>query len=148
MGAIANLVIYDNAAAIHTFLPVSVTREKGKVSALYRENLATVPVEAQATITVTNEVMPSGVHKVEVSVAAPVMESVSGQNAAGYTAAPKIAHIPRIVVTGFFSGRSSSTNRQFVRQLAANVLNGQITAFTTLTTGPVPDAIDTLVSPT
>jgi len=148
MSAIANLVVYDNAAAAHTFLPVSVTREKGKVVALYRENVTNVPVEAQSTIMVTNETLPSGVFKVEVQVATPVMEAVSGQNAAGYTAAPKIAHIPRIIVTGLFSGRSSSANRQLVRQVAANVLNGQITAYTTLTTGPTPELIDSLISPT
>lgn len=148
MSAIANLVIYDNAATAHTFVPVSVTRDRSKVVALYRENAAGVPVEAQTTVQVTNEQLPSGVHKVEVQVARPVMESVSGQNSAGYTAAPKIAHVPRIIVTGLFSGRSSSTDRQFVRQLAANVMNGQTATFTTLTTGPVPELIDQLISPT
>lgn len=148
MSAIANLVVYDNAATAHTFVPVSVTRDKSKVVALYRENAAGVPVEAQSNILVTNEQLPSGVHKVEVQVARPVMEAVSGQNAAGYTAAPKVAHVPRVVITGYFSGRSSSTDRQFVRQVAANVINGQTTAFTTLATGPVPELIDSLVSPT
>lgn len=148
MSAIANLVVYDNAATAHTFVPISVTREKSKVVALYRENVAGVPVEAQSYIQASNEQLPSGVHKVEVQVVRPVMEAISGQNAAGYTAAPKVAHAPRVVITGYFSGRSSSNDRQFVRQIAANVLNGQTAVFTTLATGPVPELIDSLVNPT
>lgn len=148
MSAIANLVAYDNVPAARTFIPVSVTREKNKVVALYRENAAGVPVEAQTSVQVTNESMPSGVHKVEVQVAVPVMESVSGQNAAGYTAAPKIAHIPRIVVTGYFSGRSSSANRQMVRQLAMNILDGNTATRAVTASGPVPELIDSLIAPT
>lgn len=148
MSAIANLVVYDRSAVAHTFVPVLVTREKGKVVALYREQVTGVPVEAQTSVTVSNETLPSGVNKVEIQVATPVMESVSGVNAAGYTAAPKVAHIPRLVLTGYFSGRSSDTNRAQIRQFMSNIVNGQITAYTTIYTGPGPELVDQLISPT
>jgi len=148
MSAIANLVAYDAAATAHTFYPISVTREKGKVIALYREAVANVPVEAQGTVQLTQEQLPSGVHKVEVQVAIPVMEAVSGQNAAGYTAAPKIAHTPRIVTTAYFSGRSSSGNRQNARLLMHNLLNGKITDTTAVYSGPAPELVDSLINPT
>lgn len=148
MSAIANLVIYGQAADIHTYIPISVTREKNKVTAVYRESVANVPVEAQGTITLSQETLPSGVFKVEAQVATPVMEAVSGQNAAGYTAAPKIAYTVRAVTTFYFSGRTSEAYRKHVRMTMHNLLNGKITDTTPVTTGPAPELIDSLINPT
>lgn len=148
MAAIANLVAYDSTPSIHTFIPISVTREKGKVVALWREQINGVPVEASGVVTLAQEQLPSGVYKVDLTVAIPVMEAVGAQNAAGYTAAPKVAHTPRVVVTGYFSSRAVPLDRQRVRQLAMNILNGNTATAVANTTGPSPDSFDWLVLPT
>lgn len=150
MAAIANLVAHDGAATAvsHTLVPVSVTREKGKVLAEYREQLVGVPVEAQVRCSLLLERLKSGVFKTETRVVVPVMETVSGQNAAGYTAAPKVAYENTFVMTGFFHQRSDVTGRRLVRQLAINIGNAVVGAVAAATSGPVPDLFDTLVAPT
>jgi len=150
MSAIANLVAYDGASTpvIHTLLPVSVTRDKGKITADWRENASSVPLIAQVSCTTTLQRLNSGVWKATARVSVPVMESVSGQNAAGYTAAPKIAYVETVEITGFFHERSDTAGRRLARQLAVNILNGVATSVTPVTTGPLPELFDTLVSAT
>lgn len=150
MANISNITVFDGAATpvSHTLVAVSVSREKDKVSADWRESLAGVPVYAQITASVTLQRLRSGVYKVEERVEVPVMENVSGQNAAGYTAAPKVAYVNTIVTTGYFHERSDSTGRRLVRQLAANLTGGVTTSVTPVTTGPVPELFDLLVAPT
>lgn len=150
MSAIANLVVYDGAATpvLHTFLPIAVTRFAGEVLAEWRENLAGVPVNAQPRVSAKLSQMKSKVYKAEVRVVVPVMETVAGQNAAGYTAAPKVAYENTYVTTGFFHDRSDSTGRRLVRQIATNVMNGVSTSVTPVTTGPIVELFDLLVCPT
>lgn len=81
-------------------------------------------------------------------VVVPVMESVSGQNAAGYTAAPKVAYENTVVTTGFFHERSDSVGRRLVRQLSLNILGSIGTSVTPVQTGPAPELFDLLVAPT
>ena len=49
MSAIGNIVAFDGATTpvSHTLVPISVTRERGKVTAVYREKITTLPDEAQ-----------------------------------------------------------------------------------------------------
>lgn len=150
MSAIADLAVYDGAATpvLHTLNPISVTREGGKVTALYRENLSTVPVEAQVTVTMTAEKLKSGIYRTEVRTVVPVMESVSGQNAAGYTAAPKVAYEDTVVQIGFFHPRSTVAGRRSARTMANNIGRGLITSIAAATTGPMPELFDSLISPT
>jgi len=150
MASITNIAVYDGAATpvLHTLLPVSVTREKGKVTAFYRENAAGVPTIAQVSCTLTIQQNGSGVYRVENRTVVPVMEAVSGQNSAGYTAAPKIAYENTVVTTGFFHERSDSVGRRLVRQLAINIDGNIGTSVAAATTGPIPDLFDLLVAPT
>lgn len=150
MSAIANIVVFDGAASpvSHTLLPVSVTRDKGRVSAVYREAIAGVPVYAQVQATLSVEQLSSGVYKTEVVVEVPVMESVSGNNAAGYTAAPKVAYVNTVKTTGFFHPRSDVTGRRLVRQMAVNIDGNISTSVAPVTTGPLPELFDLLVAPT
>lgn len=150
MSAIANITVYDGAATpvAHTLVAVSVTRDGGKVTALWREALAGVPVDAQVSVVASIEQLKSGVYKTDVRVAVPVMEAVSGQNAAGYTAAPKVAHVETLVTTGYFSNRSDVTGRRLTKQIMCNLLNNISTSVAASTTGPVPELIDQLVAPT
>lgn len=150
MSAIANIVAYDGAATpvIHTFIPVSVTRDKGEVTALWREQQASLPLIAQGLITMKVKQLPSKVWRCAVRVEIPVMESISGQNAAGYTAAPQVAYVDTVESVGFFHERSSITNHRLVRQLAINVLGNVSTSVAAVTTGPAPELLDGLIAPT
>ena len=150
MAQIANLVVYDGAATpvLHTLLPVSVNRQADTVEALWRENLPAVPVYAQVTCTMKLTRLKSGVYRVESKVAVPVMESISGQNAAGYTAAPKIAYLNTVNTIGLFHERSDAMGRRLVRQLAVNIDGNVSTSVAPATTGPLPDLFDLLVAPT
>lgn len=150
MSAIANITVYDGAATpvSHTLVAISVTREKNRVVAEYRENLTGVPVYAQVRCTMTLEKLASGVYKVESRVAVPVMEAVSGQNSAGYTAAPKVAYENTVVTTGYFHERSDAAGRRLARQLAVNIDGNISTSVAAATTGPLPELFDLLVAPT
>lgn len=150
MSAISNIVAFDGAAppVSHTFAPVSVTREKKKVTAEWRENLSGVPVAACPRISMTLEEVRNGLVRVEQRVVVPVMESISGQNAAGYTAAPKVAYEDTTVTIGWFSSRSTQLGRRLVRQLAVNVWGGIATTVTPVQTGPAAELFDLLVAPT
>lgn len=150
MSSIANIAVYDGAATpvLHTLSPISVTRETGKVVAVYRENLTTVPTYAQISVTLTLQRAKSGVYRVENRTVVPVMETVAGQNAAGYTAAPKVAYENTVVTTGFFHERSDAAGRRLVRQLALNIDGSIGTSVAPVVTGPIPELFDLLVAPT
>jgi hypothetical protein len=92
--------------------------------------------------------LKSGNYRTDVKSVVPVMEAISGQNAAGYTAAPKVAYENTLGTTGFFAPRSDVTGRRLVRQLHVNILNGITTTVAATTTGPAPELIDQLVAPT
>lgn len=149
MSQIANLVAYDGAATpvSHTFLPVSVVREKDEVIADWREAIASVPVYAQPRVTMKLKRMGSGVYRVSSRVSVPVMETVGSQNAAGYTAAPKVAYENTVETIGYFHERSDITGRRLVRQLAVNIDGGVATSVAPVTTGPVADLFDLLSAP-
>jgi hypothetical protein len=150
MSNIANIVAFDGAATpvSHTLLAIDVTRENGVVVANYRESLAGVPVYAQPRCTLKLERLKSGVYKSEQRTVVPVMETVSGQNAAGYTAAPKVAYENTTILGGLFHERSDSTGRRLVRQLGLNISGNITTSVTPVQTGPVPEMMDLLVMPT
>lgn len=150
MSQIANITVFDGAATpvSHTLVPVSVTREKGKVTALWRENLSSLPVYAQVSVSMSIETLKSGVYKVEQRTVVPVMEAILNQNASGYTAAPKVAYEDTVITTGYFHQRSSVSGRRLVRQLAINIDGNVSTTVTPVTTGPLPELFDLLVAPT
>lgn len=150
MATIANLVAFDGAATpvSHTFVPVSVTRENGTVSALWREQTASLPVYAQATVLAKSQRLPSGVYRVSIRVEVPVMEAVTNQNAAGYTAAPKVAYVNTVENVSYFHERSTITERRLARMLIVNLGNNVTTTVAAATAGMLPDAVDALVMPT
>jgi len=150
MSAIANITVFDGAASpvSHTLVPESVSREKNVVTAVWREKLASVPQEGQVTLTTKMELLKSGVYRTERRLVVPVMESISGQNAAGYTAAPKVAYENTSILVGLFSRRSDVTGRRLVRQMGVNLDNNVSTSVAAATAGPIPELFDLLVSPT
>ncbi len=151
MASIANITVYDGAATpvAHTLNAISVVSQPdGSVAALYREALAGLPAYANVEATIKMQPLKSGVVRCETSVSVPVMESVAGNNAQGYTAAPKVAYVNRITAVGFFSPRSTVTDRRLAKQILTNLLNNVATSVAAATSGPVPDLFDSLVSPT
>jgi hypothetical protein len=150
MSAIANIIAFDGAATpvSHTLNPVSVSKEKNKVTALWREALAGVPTIAQVRCTMTLELLKSGVYRLENRVVVPVQEVVTGSNSAGYSAAPKVAYENTVTTVGLFHERSDVAGRRLARQLAINIDGSISTTVTPVTTGPVPELFDLLLAPT
>lgn len=149
MSTIANIVAFDGAATpvSHTFTPVDVTREKGEVLAQYREMLSTVPVYAQPSVVLRKKQMNSGVYRVSVRTEVPVMESVGSQNAAGYTAPPKVAYVDSHETVGYFHMRSTQDSRRLSRWLHHNICGNVSTTNAAATSGPVAELFDQLVMP-
>lgn len=150
MANIANIVAFDGATTpvSHTLMPVEVSRDQGVSSASWRENLSAVPVNAQVTAGLTLRTLKSGVLRSELTVDVPVMESVSGANAAGYTAAPKVAYSDRFTLIGYHHPRSTQASRRLARQLLLNIAGSISTSAAPVTTGPWPEVVDSLVMPT
>lgn len=150
MSAQANIVAFDGAATpvSHTLVPTSTgSVEPGIMGANWRENLSTVPLYAQVRASVRQRQLKSGVWECTTTVVVPVMESISGQNAAGYTAAPKVAYENTMVIKGYFAERATIAERRLARQLALNIAGNVTTSVAPVTTGPVPELIDQNVVP-
>jgi hypothetical protein len=151
MSSIANLIAFDGAATpvSHTFLPINILDSGSETVALYRESLASVPVYGQPTVKMSlGKRSKNGVYRTLVQVDVPVMEAILNQNAAGYTAAPKVAHTVSDRFEQFAHERSDITVRRLERQLLVNIAGGIAMTVTPVTTGPAPELIDQLITPT
>jgi hypothetical protein len=150
MAAIADIVVFDGASTpvSHTLKAVSVTRSGDRVTAMWREALASVPTEAQVWATAELISLKNGVTSEVFTVGVPVMETVTNQNAAGYSAAPKVAYTDKMVFTAFSSKRSTVTSRRLARQILVNIGNNVTTTVAAATTGALPDLVDNLFAPT
>lgn len=151
MSQIANIVVFDGAAVpvSHTLLPVSVSRlSSDEIVAEYREAAINVPAYAQVRVSLKMQKLKSGVVRVEAKVVVPVMEAILNQNAAGYTAAPKVAYEDTVVTVGMFHERSSIAGRRLARQMCTNIMGNISTSVVPVATGPLPELFDQLVCPT
>lgn len=145
MSAPANIIAFDGAATpvSHTLNPIfNGVDADGLASALWRESSAAVPLAAQVTMKLTERKLKSGVTESTCLVSVPVMEVVTGSNAAGYSAAPAIAYTDTVVIKTYFSPRSTIAGRRLARQLALNIAGNISTSVTPVTTGPVPELFD------
>jgi hypothetical protein len=143
------IVAYDGAStpASHTLALVSVSKDAGTTTAVYREQVEALPLIAQILVTLTSRRLASGVNRVSARIEVPVMESVTNANSAGYTAAPKVAYVDTVEITGFFHERGTIAGRRLARQLAANIFNGIETTVTPVTTKPAGQLFDILAMP-
>ena len=153
MSNIANIVVFDGAATpvSHTLFPVEVVKDPktGAITAVWREQVASLPTYAQITATARlSKTNKSGVWNTDFRVEVPVMESVSGQNSAGYTAAPKVAYRDTTGIYGHYHERGSIAGRRLSRQIALNIGNNVSTSVAPATSGVLPELFDTLVAPT
>jgi hypothetical protein len=150
MSNIATVTVFDGAGTpvVHTFTPVKVSEVNGVITALYRENLAAVPVNACPTLTIVERTLLSGVVETRTRFSVPVMESVGSQNAAGYTAAPKVAYSDANEWVNWAHPRSTITGRRLAKQLLTNFSNNVSTTVAAATSGPFDEAVAQLIMPT
>lgn len=149
MSTQANIVAFDGAASpvSHTFGPIGAKTDPtlGDVSA-WRETISSVPLYANARVTTFNKKLKSGITRCELRVEVPVMESVSGQNAAGYTAAPKVAYTNQVSMVGYFSDRATAAERRLSRQILINIGNNVTTTVAAATSGVASELVDSGIS--
>jgi hypothetical protein len=125
MATQANITVFDGAATpvSHTLVGEDILREPNGSTAVWREQLATVPSMAQVRYTQIKRKLKSGVTQTVARIEVPVMESVSGVNSAGYTAPPKVAYVDRYEIVGFAHDRSTETTRRIAMQMLLNIDN-------------------------
>lgn len=150
MAAQTALVVFDGALTpvLHTLEPMGTSRDKidGYV-AEWREMIATLTDELQVGVKSQVQTLKSGVKRVSLVVRIPEAELVSGANAQGYTAAPKVALQNTLVITGYYAPRSTIVSNRRLRQLGCNLLGGITTTVAPVATGAVPMLFDSGTPP-
>lgn len=145
MSAQANIVAFDGAVSpvSHTIIPIGVSSDSllGDV-AKWREALTAVPITANVRVTTFKKKLKSGIERIELRVEVPVMETISGQNAAGYTASPKVAYTNQVSFVGYFSERASIAERRLARQLLVNISNNVTTTVAAASSGAASELVD------
>lgn len=150
MSAQANIVAFDGATTpvSHTIFPIGVESisGSGEQIAMWREQNTVLPVYAQIRVKTSQKKQKNGTYRVATVVEVPVMESVSGQNSSGYTAAPKVAYTNTFQLVGYYHERSTIADRRLIRQLALNIGGNIQTSVTVVGSGPSPELHDLLVT--
>lgn len=122
----ADITVFDGAATPVSHLLKVVDNKvlkDGTRLSVWRENITTLPKEAQVRCELRQRDLPSGVTEMRFRVITPTMESVSGVNAAGYTASPKVAFEDTDEWVKYFHPRSTATSRQINSQMLRNMMN-------------------------
>lgn len=134
MAAIADIAIQDGQAtpATHTYKAI----ESGPKSG-WRTANSSLPLVGQETITASISKTTTGLNVVRLVVDLPALETASGSNSSGYTAAPKVAYSNRIKVEAVLPERGTASQRTDLRVLLRNLL----------TNAQVVDIIDNLTPP-
>lgn len=151
MSNIASITVFDGAATpiSHVLAAVSVSQDaSGLITALWRENIVTLPTEAQVYCVMKQRKLKSGVVETRTRVVVPVMESISGQNAAGYTAAPKVAFEDSQEWVSYAHPRSTIVSRRLCKQILTNLSNNVTTTVAAATAGPFDEAVSIQMMPT
>ena len=119
MAQIANIVIQDGAAAPadHTFVPVATSPK-----AIYREAITNLPLVGQGQAMIGTGVPGAALQRIKVTLALPALETATGANADGYTAAPKIAYTNTVQVEFLLPSRGTAQQRKDLRVMLSNLL--------------------------
>ncbi len=129
MGTISNLTINDGTSAL-TLIP----KKSGEVS-MWVAQTANVPLRAQRNVKlVTPEQKAGALQKVRLRVEMPILETVSGTSSAGYTAPPKVAHVPACDCTFIFSERATEAERTALYCLVQSTLSQYLLGTATVNT--------------
>lgn len=150
MSAQANITVFDGAPTpvSHVLIASGVkVLSDGTQLAIYREQLSSLPVKAQVRVEARQREFPTGVVETRFDVFVPVMESISGQNAAGYTAAPKVAYEDRFALVQYAHPRSTLASRRLAKQIGLNLGNNVSTSVAAVSAGIVDEASAQLVFP-
>lgn len=135
----ANITVFDGATTpvSHTLVGLGVKSDDVLGDQAYwRENLGSLPEIAQVQVSAYRKKLKSGFTRSEMRVVVPVMESVSGVNAFGYTAAPKLAHALQASATLFASPRATYNEKVLLMQILRNLMNNVSVTTPAVTTGP------------
>lgn len=147
MAAMAPITVFDGAATpvSHTLAPIYSKEVDGKwIENLWREELASLPEIAQVRLLCRQKKLPSGLWHNVARVEVPSMESIAGNNAAGYTAAPKVAFTDSFSIVGFSPERGTITGRRLAMQILVNLCNNVSTSVAAPTAGPIPEQMHQL----
>lgn len=151
MATQAPITAFDGAATpvSHTFTEMgNRILPDGTQLSMWRETLSGLPSSASPRVELRQKTLKSGVVETRFDVIVPVMESIAGQNAQGYTAAPKVAFEDRAAFVGYAHPRSTPNSRQIAMQLLRNILNNVSTTVTPVAAGVVDSAARNQSMPT
>lgn len=117
MSAIANIAIQDGQGTpvTHTFFPL-----RSGDKSTWRENQTGLALIGQGVVDMMVKQGP--LNKIRLVLELPALETATGANAAGYTAAPKVAYSNKVVVELFLPSRGTAAQRKDLRILASNLL--------------------------
>lgn len=124
MSAIAAITVADGKATPenHVYDPI----ESGKAS-LYRTANASLPLTGQEVLQCAIRELNANVSVVTLILTLPALETATGANSSGYTAAPKVAYSNKAKVEFFLPVRGTPAQRTDLRVLLKNLLaNAQI----------------------
>lgn len=132
MSAIANIVLPDGAGTPvnHTFYPL----RSGEQS-FWRENQSGLALVGQGIVSMSVKQGP--LNKVRLVVDLPSLETATGANSAGYTAAPKVAYNDKMIIECFLPSRGVSDQRRNLRVFGRGLLDNPI----------IVDVIENLIMP-
>lgn len=135
MADIANLAIQDGKATplTHTFYPL-----KSGMESAWRTADASLPLIGQETASARIKRLPSGINVVALSLDGPALETATGANLSGYTAAPKVGYVNRVKVEFMFPDRGLTGQRKDLRVLLIDLLSE----------ANIVDIIDNVLPPT
>lgn len=122
MGAMTNILVKDDAATPKewTLLPVTDTPIP-----YWRAADASIPLDGQPRLWVSQEKVKSGAFKVTAKLEVPVMETLGASGtSAGYVAPPKVAYVTTIIITMFADGRSTTADRANALKMAIGYAQG------------------------
>jgi len=146
----ANITVFDGAAVPISHLLVALGVKSDVLlgeQAYWRENLGSLPEQAQVRVSFFKKVLKSGFTRYEVRFETPVMESVSGVNAFGYTASPKVAHVPQVSVVSYMSPRSTYNEKMLLLQIVRNYFNNVATSVPAVTAGAMAEFLTSGIMP-
>lgn len=145
------ITVFDGATTpvVHALQPVdNKVAKDGSRYALWRENNPSLPVEAQVKIELVQRELQGGLVETRVAASVPVMEAINGQNAQGYTAAPKVAYVDKAELRVLSPRRSTVASRRLCKQILLNFANNVATTVTPVSAGVVDEATIQLFMPT
>lgn len=149
MGQLADIIAFDGESTPvqHTFIADHVEYTGNDLIASWQEKVVGVPEYAQGSIILSRRKANSGMVRIGMKVNLPVMESVSGQNLSGYTAAPKVAYVDSYEGVQWVHSRSLAQGRNNVKSIMRNILTNTSVTGPAIASGVLYDAQVRLVFP-